>query len=219
MNGNLITLGTNGEFEVFGTTQDGSSVKILFEDNVPSTPWVVIQEGSQWNVIGSYASLDAAMALAIKLVYGTDANKFTVRLPDGMSFSRPGKKPVEQVMASYGWVFVTELIGFLSYKSTKKVTQFGMRSELLKMIPSKDVRLGEINLSDETVIESHWIADLCIDYFGWIKISDIETEAKNAFEIENVSVLPYYDYRTRLDDTPYTAIVIDFPVERVRKAA
>lgn len=221
MNAHLIELSVSDGFETVGHGPMGRIVKVLFEDNVPSMPWMVVEQdvdGVKWTVLNTFGSLDDALILAMSTAHG-DVTKFTVRLPDGSSFSRPGNKPAEQVLASFGWVFVTELIGFMMHKSGKAETSFEVRSDIQKQIDSQDVRLGEVHLSDENLLENHWCADLSLDYFGWVRSDEIEAEAMAAFNAEKVDVIPYFDYRARPHVSASTAVVIQFPMERIRKAA
>ena len=219
MQGFVVALREDGLFEAASGRPGHSSVRVIFDGYSPASPWVAIAldgTGVMWERLDSFQSLDSALDFAVRQAFLMDAlHEYSVKLPDGTSFKRPGRIGAEQVMASAGWLFVNSLIGFSMVATPVSSTVFDARAEMLRRIAGTTLKLGEVSLSDQDEEGMHWCADLTLAYEGFVRIEEIDKEARAAFSAEGVDVIPHFDFRTRTSVVSSQAAVIPFPEDRI----
>lgn len=219
MKGFVVHLREDGLFEAPAVAPGGSSVRIVYESADQRHPWVAMSlddMGVKWRRMKGFHSLDEALDFSVSQVnWERTVCEYSVRLPDGMSFQRPGRLPAEQVMASAGWVFVTSLIGYAMVTTERNGNAFGVRAVMAKRLLGCQARIGDIDLSDADEEGLHWCIDLSLPYEGFIKVEDIGAEAKAAFAADKVDVMPHFDFRPRSNVAMTEATVIAFPEDRI----
>lgn len=219
MLGFAVTLREDGLFEAPSSLPGRSSVRVTCDGRLPASPWVVLaldETGLKWTQIASFHGLDEALNCAVCEALCVDTvQEYTVKLPDGTRFKRPGRIGAEQVMASAGWIFVNSLIGFSMVTMPQPSTVFDARAEMLRRIAGTALKLGEVSLSDQDEEGLHWCADLTLSYEGFVLVAEIEAEAKAAFAAEGVEVIPHFDFRTRTSVVSAQASILPFPEDRI----
>lgn len=213
----VVNLLKNWSFEVIG---EHVVARVWNNDSDEGRSWIVLKkslEGVSWDRLSEHHSLDGALNAAVYEVFGSD--RYEVHLPDGMKFKRPGSKAAEEVMASAGWYFMSELIGFVMLARPFKETEFEVRGKFEELVADKNIRLGEVNIADEDAKKRHWVADLVVNFNGWMHLSDVDVVAKEEFLSQGLSVLPFFDYRPRTNIAPKKAIILQFPKDRIVRAA
>lgn len=216
----VVNMLDDGAFEVVGS--QGEGVRVLNNDEGSNKSWVIMKRdwtGVRWEVLWDFTSLDSALNAAVYEATGEEKPDYEVRLPDGMKFKRPGLKTAEEVMASAGWYFMAELIGFIPLTTSTDRSAFDVRAEYAKMIKGDDVRLGDVNISDEDDEGRHWIADVVLDYRGWLHLDEVNAAAAEEFRKEGLNVIPFFDHRTRTNVACSEAVILQFPMDRVVRAA
>jgi len=222
MRGIEISLREDGLFEAKASVPGAEGVRITHDVRHPDAPWIALgvdETGVRWVQLGAFSSLDGALDFAARSVSGDLRQAYSVVLPDGTRFLRPGRKPAEEVMASAGWVFVTSLIGFFMVQTEPGTGVFDARRTASETIASADVMLGEVHFVEADDDGLHWCADVSLEYDGFLRIEEIETEARAAFAAAGADVLPYYDFRTRVPVAGRSATIIQFPGTNARKSA
>jgi len=219
MKGFAVNLRDDGLFEASSAYPGESSVRIMHDSSDRHCPWVALtlDPGEvKWMPLKSFHSLDDALDFAVGEVnWDRELHEYTVRIPDGMSFRRPGRLPAEQVMASAGWYFVTSLIGYVMMKTPHDGNAFDVRSELSRRLEGKKTRIGDVDLSDRDEEGLHWCIDLNLPYEGFIHVDDVEAEARAAFAVEGVEVIPNFNFQPRTNVAMQEASVIAFPEDRI----
>lgn len=219
MNANIMTMLDDGAFEIIG---DIGPFRVMNNDEENRKSWVVMRKdsnGDQWEIINEFVSLDNALISAASEATGEEKTDFEVVLPCGLSFKRPGIKTAEEVMASAGWYFVSELIGFIPTTTCMNRNAFEIRAELSKLIKNNDFRLGDVVVSDEDDEGRHWITDVVMDYRGWLHLDDIQKVAEEEFRDNGFNVTPFFDHRPRTNIATSEAVILQFPKGNISCAA
>lgn len=223
MQGFVVALRKDGLFEAAPSAPGRATVRIIHDGMAESAPWTVIapdETGVKWAPFRNFESLDQALDCAAGEAFGLEANQeYSVSLPDGTRFKRPGRIGAEQVMASAGWVYVVGLIGFSMLTTSSDANVFDARTAMRRRIAGTNLKLGEVSLADSDEDGLHWCADLTLAWEGFIRLEDIEMEAKAAFAAEGVEVIPHFDFKLRTSLSLSEALVIPFPTDRVRKSS
>lgn len=223
MRGIEITLREDGLFEAKSERAEGKDIRITHDARNPDEPWVALAQdetGVLWKPLQSFHSLDDALIFAAySVAEDSYRHAFTVKLPDGTSFLRPGRRSAEEVMSSGGWSYVTTLIGFFMVTVDEDEGQFEARNVAMSRVDGFDVRLGEVHFVEQDEDGSHWCADISIDHDGFIEVEKIEAVARGAFRDAGVEVMPLFDFRTRAPVAGRTADVIEFPGSRSKRSA
>lgn len=219
MRGFIVNLREDGLFEALSADPARPAVRVMCDSSHPGSPWTAIVpdlEGAGWTGVASFHSLDDALDFAVAEATGLPVTSYEVRLPDGIRFSRPGRVGAEQVMASAGWLYVSSLIGFAMTTTPQGTTPFQARAAMRTRIEGTQAVLGDVCLSDEDEEGMHWCADLMLPFEGFVRMEDIEAEARAAFAAEGIEVIPHYDFRTRTSLRTAGASIIPFPADRIR---
>lgn len=219
MNAIVVTMLDDGAFEVVG---EKGAFRIMNNDDGNTKSWVVLDnnpDDDQWQILSDFVSLDSALNSAVSEASGEEKTEFDVLLPCGLTFKRPGIKTAEEVMASAGWYFVSELIGFIPTTTTMDRNAFEIRAELSKLITNDEFRLGDVVVSDEDEEGRHWITDVIMDYRGWLHLDDIQQVAEEEFRENGFNVTPFFDHRPRTNIASSEAVILAFPKGKVSCAA
>lgn len=214
-----VTLEKHGFFVVPSVEPMGGSLRVGFNPDYEATPWVILsqdRDGIRWDYLFSYADLDSALAYAVRHQVGVkNPWEYTVNLPCGGQFKRPGRVPAEQVMASMGWMYVTDIIGYGPLKDSRLVTVEAARKVFQDRIADTNVTLGKIDPLNEEV--GHWCANYLMTYHGFIHRDELQSELRICFQSEGVAILPdVFDFRCR-HKVMATADVISFEAKRAER--
>ncbi|TLX15833.1 hypothetical protein [Rhizobium sp. MHM7A] len=214
-----VTLEKHGFFEVPSVEPMGGSLRVGFNPDYKARPWVILsqdRDGVRWEYLFSYADLDSALAYAVRHQVGVkNPWEYTVNLPCGGQFKRPGRVPVEQVMASMGWMYVTDIIGYGALSDSRLVSVEAARKVFQDRIVDTNVTLGKIDPLNEE--KGHWCANYLMTYHGFIHRDELQSELRICFQSEGVAILPdMFDYRCRHKVTT-TADVISFEAKRAER--
>lgn len=219
MKGFVVQLREDGLFEAKPAFPGESSVRVVCEPADQRMPWVALSldaDGLKWTRLRGFHSLDEALDFAVEQAHWDGPlHGYSVRMPDGMAFQRPGRLPVEQVMASAGWFFVTSLVGYAMVTADHGSNAMEVRSEMLRRLEGSDARIGDVNPSDEDSEGRHWCIDLDYPYEGFIHVDDVRREAQAAFAADGIEVIPHFDFRPRTSLAVKEAAVIAFPEDRI----
>lgn len=222
MKGFVVTLRDDGLFEAPSRHPGRSAVRVMHDTEAFPSPWLAISQdgtGLEWASLASFQCLDQALDFAVREALSVSVTPgYAVEMPGGMSFSRPGRIALEQVMASAGWVYVNSLIGFVMVKTPDGTNVMEARTEVMGLLKGTQASLGEVNLSDRDEEGMHWCADVSLPFEGFMRFEEIEAEAKAAFAAEAIDVIPHFDFRTRASVARgKQATVIAFPADRIVK--
>lgn len=219
MKGFVVTLREDGLFEAPCVRPGSSSIRVIYDSYSPSSPWIALSlddTGGKWARLDGFHCLDAAIDFAVRSALGEQmVPEYGVRMPDGTSFRRPGRIALEQVMASAGWLFVNSLVGFSMVTTGPEATVFDARGVMAERLKGSPAWLGDVNLADQDDEGLHWCADINLTYEGFVRVEDIDGEARAAFAAEGIQVIPHFDFRTRTSVSVSNASVIAFPEDRI----
>lgn len=216
----VMKLLDEGSFEV--ADLHGNAIRILNNDDGANKSWVTVKRdwtGVRWEIIDQFPSLDGAMNAAVDDVTNGTIKQYIVELTDGTKFQRPGSKTAEEVMASAGWYYMSELIGFVAHKGEPNVSAIVVRNEVSKRVTSAQVRLGEATHADNEDGFSHWLVDVNLPYGGWLHLDHVDEVASGEFEKLGLDVIPYFDHRKRTNVARSEATILEFPKDRIVRAA
>lgn len=216
----VVKLLQEGSFEV--ADEHGNAVRILNNDDGANKSWVSMKRdwtGVRWEIVDQFSSLDGAMDAAVAEITNETRVHYTVELTDGTTFKRPGVKTAEEVMASTGWYYMADLIGFMSLITDPSVSPIAVRNEISKKVDAEHVRLGEATPTGVENGKEHWIVDLNLKYGGWLHLDHVEEVAAEEFKKLDLNVMPLFDHRPRTNVARSEAIILQFPMDRVVRAA
>jgi hypothetical protein len=214
-----VTLEKHGFFEIPSVEPMGGSLRVGFNPDYEAAPWVILSQdgdGVRWQYLFSYADLDSALAYAVRHQVGVkNPWEYVVTLPCGSQFQRPGRVSAEKVMASMGWVYVTDLIGYGILYDANIDNEPAARSVFQRRIVDTNVVLGKVDPASDK--NGEWCANYSISYHGFIHRDDLQSELRICFHCEGVDILPdIFDYRCRQKVTS-TAEVICFKAKRAER--
>lgn len=216
----MISLRADGLFEA---ATGERNFRIGYDDSDLSAPWVMLQVeegGAAWEVVSGYNTLDQALEAAASSALDVEiVGEFSVRMPDGTSFKRPGRKGAEEVLASFGWYFVTDLIGFALHRSNGNENPIEIRNEVKSKIKNQDIRVQDVSFVDDDEGVGIWVVDLLIAYGGWLKNDEIQDQVVASLLDENLEVSECYDFRKRINIAARSATIIPFPTQRIVRVA
>lgn len=99
---------------------------------------------------------------------------FSIALPCGMKFSRPGRLPAEAVMANLGYDLVGTAIAFLPFKVSIGAKAVDARRAAAEMLGQHSRFLGRVSLVDVEATGSWWCADIRLPIGRYIHTSAYE---------------------------------------------
>lgn len=214
-----VTLEKHGFFVVPSVGPMGGALRVGFNPDYEASPWVILsqdRDGVRWEYLYSYADLDSALAYAVRHQVGVKNSwEYTVNLPCGGRFKRPGRVPVEQVMASMGWMYITDIIGYGALSDPRILDEMEARQVFEDRISNTNITLGKIDPLNEE--KGNWCANYLMAYHGFIHRDALQSEMGTCFRSEGVAILPdTFDYRCRHKVTT-TADVISFEAKRAER--
>lgn len=219
MQGFTVRLRPDGVFEAPSRYVGRSSVRVLHDPASPCAPWACAaldDEGIKWERLRSFASLDAALDFSVlEAIRDVDLPHYAIALPCGTRFRRPGRVPVEQAMASAGWLYVNAFIGFGMFVTPAEATAFDVRQIALSRVEGTNASVGSVDLSDEDGEGKHWCVDYLLPCDGFLQEEEMQAEARSAFASEGVEVIPHFDFRMRTSVAAKDAAVSPFPIDRI----
>src|SRR3546814_2836342 len=122
-----VSLDSDGVFR--GRLRD-AEFHLVFSSGCPDEPWRLLATGSAKGCIpvGGHTSLDEALSdLAVRFgAIGSARDSFSVSLPCGLRFSRPGRLTAEKVMLILGYEMLGAVTAFRSEAHTSEL-QYLMR--------------------------------------------------------------------------------------------
>lgn len=214
-----VTLEQHGFFEIPSNNPTGGSLRVGFNPDYDAAPWVILSQdgdGVRWEYLFSYADLDSALAYAVRHQVGVkNPWEYVVNLPCGGQFKRPGRVPAEKVMASMGWMYVTDLIGYGVLQDTTVETHESAIKAFQKRITDTNVVLGKVDPTSDK--KGEWCASYSMTYHGFIHRDALQSEVRICFHYEGIDILPdMFDYRCRQKVTT-PAEVISFEAKRAER--
>jgi hypothetical protein len=171
---------------------------------------------ARWKVVNSFENLDEALDWCVSMVTGIyPVPNYIVTLPCGAHFTRPGRIPVENVMAGIGWSYVTHVKGNSVIKFPSTWTSEAVERHYEGLVEETAVVLGSIDIcpsmeDEEDGSSSLWSADVMVPIGGFTRISEITEEASRAFAMEGVPVLADFEYFGRPNVKAHSSPVLDF---------
>ena len=124
---------------------------------------------------------------------------FSIALPCGMKFSRPGRLPAEAVMANLGYDLVGAAIAFLPFKVSIGAKAADARRAAAEILGRHSRFLGRVSLVDVEAAGSWWCADIRLPIGRYIHtsaydamlqrhLSDLRELVHSEFEIEVIGL-------------------------------
>ncbi len=142
---------------------------------------LVMGERSAWYVTGPVgpsgdaplaamaAGLEDALVLLGRAAFGPEPVKLVVKLPCGNEFSRPGRVPVESVLAAFGYAVISRLVGFAGYVAEAGTPEEDVQSTLNQAAIASGMIAGGASLVESDRLGDHWAVDVTYPFSGVIR--------------------------------------------------
>lgn len=201
-----IEMNEDGSFAI---EVEGAQYSLIYDPYVQGGRWLVMLsvDGMEDEVLSSHQTLDSGLrALAIFL--GTP-NKFQVELPDGGSFSRPGKMKAEEVMAAHGYLLISNLRAYVIYSTPGVLTDTEAKIAVREIFYGITADVGDVDRID--TYENSWCCDITVPFEGYIskeRMHDYMVRMFASFPVEVSSVIEYHG---TMPDIPPEENIIHFP--------
>ena len=186
MSGLVISLCADGAFD-----RGDGRWQVARDDGFAPRPWALVsRDGSgRSSVLDNYECLDEALAALASSGDGESPARFRVELPCGASFSRPGRVPAEEVMASMGWVYVRNFKGYKPLSFAAGSCPKAVRAAFRDSLP-RGAMLGQATVAGTDGATEAWCADVFVAHEGFVRFADIGSEAGAAFARVGADVVP-----------------------------
>jgi len=214
MDGLVVSLTDKGSFEL---SNGRLSAVVSYDPDSPERPWSLCSsieggsEPSESEALAIFGALDDALKAMVDLIYG-DRNwvRFMVQLPCGASFTRPGRVPAENVMASLGWVHVKTLVthvvkAYHSDYSSDDVAEMFQASLL-----DEEIEVGYAVIVGAFRDENHWCIDLRRDSHQFLRYEHLGRSVSQAFQSIMNENNPIFDFVPTFPIRKSSAEIVSF---------
>jgi hypothetical protein len=191
--------------------------QVVHEGGLHPRPWTLISIGeAKVSLYDSYECLDEALAALASCSAGECAPAFTVELPCGSSFRRPGKVGAEEVIASLGWVYVRNFIGYMPLTFPSGTSDKAVRATFRTRL-GRSASMGQATVVGGDDAGDHWCADVFAACEGFVRYDAMQGAAAEAFAELGVGTLAgTHDFVARTNILPRPAEVFQFTPRHAR---
>lgn len=142
---------------------------------------LVTGERTAWHVTGPVgpsgdaplaamaAGLEDALVLLGRAAFGPAPVRLIVRLPCGNEFSRPGRVPVESILAAFGYEVLSRLAGFAGYVAAAGTPGEDVQRALNLVVSGAGMASGVPSLVESDAAGDHWAVDVTYPFAGVIR--------------------------------------------------
>jgi hypothetical protein len=166
----VITLGTDG---VFVAPARGATCHLMFDSSVPDGRWLLsyTMDGSEEaSLLSIHTDLDDGLERMAEQA-GWDLDRFSVTLPEGEVYTRPGKVPSGEILESYGYGLLGTVVAYAMLDPGPDATRASVRAEL--MLRLMDISVGIDSLEPVGPPDTEWCAGIGIVFDGFIHRSAV----------------------------------------------
>lgn len=199
----IVQLNEDGSFTAQAR---GAACHLVYDSETGYGRWILIYASSGEAAgdvpLSIHADLDDALN-ALVIQTGHEDTKFSISLPNGSVFSRPGRMPAEQVLAVHGYILVETLVAYVIYEAAVEMDKEDATRSVREVLTGCPVKLGSVDRMDD--VEPTWCCDVTIPFEGYIHEDMLQAHVESLLSgsgLEITSVVECIDVGAEVPDAP-----------------
>ena len=182
---------------------------------------LVTGERTAWHVTGPVspagdaplaamaAGLEDALVLLGRAAFGPAPVRLIVKLPCGNEFSRPGRVPVESILAALGYEVISRLSGFAGYLAPSGTPADDVARVLHQAAAASGMTAGIPSMVESDATGDHWAVDVTYPFAGVIRPSTAAAVLAFAIQEAGLDVIDEMECEATGDHPANVASVLD----------
>lgn len=206
--GPIVEMNEDGSFVAHAR---GADCHLIYDPTSSMGRWLLLYKGhgaEQEIVLSMHSGLDGALK-ALVGVTEHEGSRFSVRLPDGAVFTRPGNMPAEQVMASLGYQLVESMIAYAIYEAPTGMTDAEATRAVNEILAGYDLQLGSVDRIGDA--DPSWCFDMVVPFEGYIHKSGLSTYIATLLVATGLEITGVVESRNVGAEVPDASNVLSFP--------
>jgi len=189
----------------------GAECHLIFDPASAGGRWLLLyrsQGAPEDLLLSMHDDLDEALA-GLAAQADNDGGWFTIRLPDGNTFSRPGKVPAEEILATFGYMLIEGMTVYAVYESASELSDAEAERAVREMLTGYDVRIGSVDRIGDA--DPSWCLDMVLPFEGYIHRGALTAHAAGVLAGTALEVTGVIECQDVGAEVPDTSNVVHFP--------
>lgn len=195
----------------FSAQARGADCYLIYDPTSTAGRWLLLYRShgaTEDLLLSMHEDLDDAL-VALAAQADHDGGRFTIRLPDGNSFSRPGRMSSEEILAAFGYLLVEAMTIYAIYESASELTDAEALRAVTELLTGCDVRLGSVDRIGDA--DPSWCLDLVIPFEGYVHRDGLMAHATSVLAGTGLEITGVIECRDVGAEVPEASNVLNFP--------
>jgi len=202
----VVELNEDGSFTTHGCSVD---CHLIYDPSLEGGAWLLLHttNAETDHVLSAHNGLDDAINALVQSSHD-DTERFSVLLPTGEVFSRPGNLTSEEILAVHGYLLLDGFTAFALYEPEVSLNEAEALRAVEEAVYGRPLVLGSVlPVGDEGV----WCCDFRVPFEGYVHedaLKAIVATALSGSGLEPVELVEYDDLGV---EVPAESNIVAFP--------